>query len=270
MKHFTLAAALLGAIALAPSAHAQDFGQLLEDIEVNSTLDTVSEYVFRGVSLGSGSVQPGTSLSLGGLTVGSWYSAGFGEDSAVQSDELDLYASYSLPLEGPISVSGGITYYFFPQAGDFLETDGGSTGSFEVNGNIGLNDVPLSPNVTAYYDFNLESLTLEGNVSHSFDLPRDGWSANLGLTVGHVDLDGETFFSDATKPFDNYQWGTATVSANKAITDDISFYVSGNFTANSESSALDFNQVTAADGSVFADRDDSTLFWFGTGISVNY
>jgi len=28
--------------------------------------------------------------------------------------------------------------------------------------------------------------------------------------------------------------------------------------------------VTAADGSVFADRDDSTLFWFGTGISVNY
>jgi len=52
MKQVTLAAALLGAIAIAPMANAQSFSQLIEDIEVNSTLDTVSEYVFRGIALG--------------------------------------------------------------------------------------------------------------------------------------------------------------------------------------------------------------------------
>ena len=45
MKHFTLAATLLGAIAIAPMANAQSFSQLIEDIEAVSythlTLPTI-------------------------------------------------------------------------------------------------------------------------------------------------------------------------------------------------------------------------------------
>ena len=95
MKYFTLAATLLSALTITPTANAQSLSQFIDDIEASSTIDTVSEYVFRGVSLGSSSVQPGSEFSVYGFHVGSWYSAGFGENSAVQFDELNLYEDLS-------------------------------------------------------------------------------------------------------------------------------------------------------------------------------
>ena len=266
MKYFTLAATLFGALIMASTANAQDLPQLLEDIEVTSSIDTVSEYVFRGVSLGSSSVQPGTEFSVYGFTAGSWYSAGFGENSAVQLDELDLYVGYSLPLNGPVQVDLVGTYYFFPQAGDFLETDGGSVGSFEVGGTVGLGDVFLSPSVSAYYDFTLENFTIEGGISHSFDLPREGWTLDASLTGGHVELDQEVVLSTIDKAFDSYQYGTVSLAANKAITDNLSFYVSGNFTGNTEDDTLDFDIDNLPTGI----NDSSSVFWIGSGISISY
>ena len=97
MKNLTLAAVLLGSLAIVPSAHAQDLTTFLDDIEVTSTIDTVSEYVFRGISAGGASIQPGTELNVYGFTVGTWYSAGFGKDSAAQVDELDICLLYTSP-----------------------------------------------------------------------------------------------------------------------------------------------------------------------------
>jgi len=265
MKHFTLAASLLAAITIAPAANAQ-VSQLIEDIEVTSTLDTVSQYVFRGVSLGGNSVQPGTELTLGNFTAGSWYSAGFGEDSAVQADELDLYVGYQLPLEGPLQLGVVGTYYHYPQSGDLFDTDGGSAGSYEIGATAGLSDVLLSPSVSAYYDLTLENFTIEGNLSHSFDLPRDGWSLDAGLNVGHVELDETVQITTLDKAFDNYQYGTASLAANKVITDNINFYVSGNFTVNTEDDTLDFDLDAASTDF----RDSSSVFWVGTGLSVGF
>lgn len=257
MKHFTLAAILLSATAMSSTAFAQDD----DGINVTSNIDSVSEYVFRGVSLGGSSLQPSTEISTDfGLTVGAWYSAGLGSDSSVQADEIDLYASYALPLEGPVSFEVGGTYYHYPQSGSLFETDGGAAGSYEVYGSVGLNDVVLSPSATVYYDFTLEGLTLEGSVGHSLPLPRAGWTADLGLTGGHVDFDSG---------FD-YQWATATVALNKTVTDNISFYVSGNFTLNSEDDTLGFDKETTANGLEFATRDSDTQLWLGTGLSVSY
>jgi hypothetical protein len=106
----------------------------------------------------------------------------------------------------------------------------------------------------------LENLTLEGSVGHSFDLPRDGWSGELGLTGGHVDADSG---------FD-YQWGTATAGLNKAISDNIAFYINGNFTLNSEDNTLGFGREVTAVGTAFPTADGDTKFWFGTGLSVSY
>ena len=174
MKHFTLAATLLGAFAIAPTANAQSFSQFLDDIEVESTIDTVSEYVFRGVSLGSSSVQPGTEFSVYGFHAGSWYSAGFGENSAVQFDELNLYAGYQLPLSGPLQIDIGGTAYIFPQGVNLLDGSGGTVATYEVDATVALPDVFLSPSVFAAYDFTLDNFTVEGScLLYTSPSPRD-------------------------------------------------------------------------------------------------
>lgn len=255
MKHLTLAAVVLATTAMAPAAFAQDDG-----ISVSTGIDSVTEYVFRGVSLGGDSIQPYAEISAGGFTVGAWYSVGFGADSAVQADEVDLYASYSVPLDGPVSLDIGGTYYHFPQSGAFFETEGGSAGSYEVFGSVGFGEVPLAPTATVYYDFTFESLTLEGSVGHSFELAREGWTTDLGLTAGFVDVSGG-----------NYEWATATVALNKAVTDDIGFYISGNFSLNSNDNTLGFDRVVdPATEVAFATVDSDNLLWFGTGISVGF
>ena len=256
MKYLTLIAISLGATAISFSASAQDDG-----LFPTSSIASVSEYVFRGVSLGGSSLQPSTEISTDiGITVGAWYSAGIGSDSSVQADEIDLYVNYSLPFDAPVSFDVGGTYYYFPQSGSLFETDGGAAGSYEIYGSAGLKDVVLSPSATVYYDLTLESLTLEGSIGHSFPLPRDGWSLDLGLTGGHVDFDD----------VGSYEWGTATASFNKTITDNISFYANGNFTVNSEDDTLGFDREVLASGLDFATRDSDTQFWFGTGLSVSY
>jgi len=257
MKHLSTIAIALSMTAIAPSAFAQDDG-----INPSSSIASVSEYVFRGVSLGGASIQPSTEISTDfGITVGAWYSAGLGSDSSVQADEVDLYVSYAFPIEGPISAEVGGTYYHYPQFGSIFETEDGLAGSYEVYGSVGFNDVPLSPTATVYYDLTLENLTLEGSVGHSIDLPREGWSTELGLTAGLVDSDQGT----------NYEWGTATVSLNKDVTESIDFYVSGNFTVNSEDNTLGFDrEVDPNTGFDFATVDSDTQFWFGTGLSVSY
>lgn len=257
MKHFTLAATLLCATAVSSTAFAQDD----DGIYPSSSIASVSEYVFRGTSLGGSSLQPSTEISTDmGITVGAWYSAGLGSDSSVQADEIDLYINYAVPLDAPISIDVGGTYYYYPQEGSLFSTEGGAAGSYEVYGSVGFDDVVLSPSATAYYDLTLESLTLEGSIAHSLPLPRAGWTADLGLTGGHVDFDSG---------FD-YQWATATVALNKAVTDNISFYVSGNFTLNSEE-LLGFEKETIqATGLEFATVDSDTQLWIGTGLSVSY
>lgn len=257
MKNLLLAASMLSLTAIAPSAFAQDDG-----IYPTSSIASVSEYVFRGVSLGGASIQPSTEIGTSfGLTVGAWYSAGLGSDSDVQADEIDLYANYSVPFEGPFSVDIGGTYYHYPQSGSFFETEDGAAGSYEFYGSVGLKNAPLSPVLTAYYDVTLENLTLEGALVHNIDLPRPGWSADLGLTAGHVDSDQGV----------NYQWGTATIAAKKDVTDNIDFYISGNFTLNSEDNTLGFDrEVDTNSGIAFATLDSDTQFWFGTGLSVSY
>lgn len=261
MKLFAPALTLLAATTLASTAYAQDRTAEDDGIYVTSSIDTVTEYVFRGVSLGGSSVQPSTEISTDfGLSVGAWYSAGLSSDSSVQADEIDLFANYSLPLDGAVSLDIGGTYYHYPQFGSIFETEGGAAGSYEVYGSVGLEDAPLSPSATVYYDFTLENLTLEGSVAHSFDLPRDNWSAELGLTGGHVDSDAGV----------DYQWGTASLTLNKVITESLHFHVGGNFTINSEDDTLGFDRDVTAGGIEFATRDSDTQFWLGSGLSISY
>ncbi len=218
------------------------------DVDWSVGVDYVTEYVFRGASLGADSIQPYVEASAGNFTVGAWASTAFGEGSGAASDEIDLYAGYSVPLEGPLTLDLGATYYHYPQGGGLFETDNGATGSYEVSAAVGFaDDVLLAPSLAAYYDFTLEAFTLEGAVGHSVGFGEKN-GMDLGLTVGLVDGDG---FS--------YEWATASVALSKAITEEASVYVGVNYTLNSED-VLDFNAL----------RQRDELLWFGTGISVGF
>ena len=217
------------------------------DVDWSLGVDYVTEYVFRGASLGADSIQPYVEASKGNFTAGIWASTGAGEGSAAAGDEIDFYVGYSVPLEGSVSLDLGATYYHYPQGGGFLGTDNGGTGSYEVSAAFGFGDVPLAPSIAAYYDFTLEAFTLEGGVGHSVSVG-EKQGLDFGLTVGAVDGDG---FS--------YEWATGSVALSHPLTDAASVYVGANYTLNSED-VLDFNALTQ--------RDE--LLWFGTGISTSF
>ena len=271
MKHFSVAAALIIAPIFASTAFAQDDG-----IDAFAGFDTVSEYVFRGQSRGAQSLMSETRISLSdnfaipalnGFSGGALYIAGVDPDSSVQRDEIRAYVNYSVPLDAPVSVDVGANYFYYPQAGGFFETRGGSAGSYEVYGGIGLDQVFLSPKAKVFYDVTLENLTIEGSLEHGFDLPREGWSGNLRLKGGYVDADS-SFVGDGNVI--DYGYGTATIGLNKVITKNISFYADGNFSINSEDNTLNFERGFTAEGDAFAQRDSDTKFWFGTGMNLNF
>ncbi|WP_298915068.1 TorF family putative porin [uncultured Algimonas sp.] len=244
MKPFQLLAGTLSAAAALMSVPSD---AQADDVGWSVGLDYVTDYVFRGASLGADSIQPYVEISSGGFTGGIWASTGVGEGSQAAADEIDFYGGYSVPLDGSISLDLGVTYYHYPQSGDLLETEDGAAGSYEVSAALGFGDVMFAPSVAAYYDFTLENFTLEGAIGHKTGFDEKN-AVDFGLTVGLVDGDGTS-----------YEWATATAALSHAITEAASVYVGANYTVNSEN-ALDFNALNR--------RDE--LLWFGTGISTRF
>ena len=234
MKKLLLASATLAITSAAPlAAQAQDYS-------ISTSLDYVTEYVFRGVSLEDEAIQPGVEVAIGDFTAGAWASAGFGSDSEADTDELDLYASYGFGLTDLISGSVGVTGYIYPDGEDTLE--------FSLGASL---DTVLAPSLTAYYDVTLENFTLEGSIGHSFAFPgNEATSFDLGLTAGLVDADAAG---------GDYEWATASASLGYAFAENFSGYVGANYTLNSED-FLDFDGPTA----------DDNLFWFGVGVASGF
>ena len=235
-------------LATAP-AHAAEIGDT--EVAITVGVDYVSQYVFRGVSLADDAIQPYVELGFGNFTVGTWFSTGIGETSEFAGDEIDFYASYGFEFSPIVSGNVGITYYHYPQGGGFLGTDDGGTGSYEVSGGVGF-DVALAPSATAYYDFTLETFTLEGALGHSLGTGGSKGSFDLGLVAGLVDGDG---FS--------YEYGTVTAGLSYPVTDDASVSAGINYTLSSEDS-LDFDDL------VRTLEGDDDLFWAGVGISAGF
>ncbi len=222
------------------------------DISVSTSIDYASEYVFRGVSFQRGSVQPGIEISKGDFTLGAWSAVGLGETSFAAIDEFDIYGSYGFGLSDLISGSVGFTLYHFPDtAGGLFDFGGAST--FEVNAGLAL-DTALAPSVTAYYDFDLEAFTLEGNVSHSVPVA-EKTSLDLGLTAAFVTTNG---------PGD-YEYGLASAALSYAVSDNVSAYIGGNYSLSSEDT-LQFK--VDGNGNGFTDSDN--LFWYGAGVSTSF
>lgn len=214
------------------------------DISVSTSIDYVTEYIFRGVTLESGAIQPGVEVALDDFSVGVWASTGLGSDSLADTDEVDFYAGYSLGLSETLSASFGGTWYHYPDAQD----------TFEVNAGLSLDSI-LSPSVTAYYDFTLEGFTLEGGVSHSLPVA-EKTSIDLGLTVGLVTAENDV----------NWEYGTASAALGYGFTDDVSAYLGANYTLSSsddEGLGIDFDEIIQG-------NPQSDLLWFGIGVAAGF
>ncbi len=249
MKKLISIAALLGTTAMAPAAFAQD-------VSVSTSIDYVTDYIFRGAQLGETSVQPGIEVSVGDFTIGGWASTGIGENSVLSGDEFDLYVGYSLSLSDTIGLDLGATYYHYPQGGGFFATEGGAAGTYEISAGLSF-DTALSPSVAAYYDLTIDAFTLEGGIGHSV-AAGENTSFDLGLTLGLVDGDG---FS--------YEYGLASASLGYSFTDDVSTYIGANYSLASEDNFYNID-IDLADLDNSAVEFSDNRFWVGVGVAAGF
>jgi len=172
MKRFTLLllACLIGAVLPLPGA-------------ASIQVDVVSRYVWRGFDLlpdNHGAVQPSFTLDLGksGFSLNLWSSFALAQRGLFKySDEIDVTLSYAVPMPEGWELSVGLTHYGYWFADDFKFKDHTTQ---EASAALARTDLPLSPQLSVYYDFNLGSgfyVTLGG--SHELKL-----SEKMSLEAG--------------------------------------------------------------------------------------
>ncbi len=207
----TLLAATVFAGTLASTAVAAQI-----EVSGDAYVGAYSKYVWRGFDLSPDDkfvVQGGTDLSFGGFTVSFW---GNMSENTGELNEVDVVLDYSTDLGEMVSVSVGNILYDVDAATDTNEAYLGLT----------LN-VPLSPTLTAYYDYDeFDTTFVTFGLSHGIDL-NDALSVSLGATAGY-------FFDDPNGYGTKQEWLhnlDLSVGADYAITDQISIGASALYSA---------------------------------------
>jgi hypothetical protein len=168
-----LATTALLAIVSAPVARAAD---------ATVGVDVSSAYVFRGITLNDGFVaQPYMEVSGLPIDLGVWGNLDIDDmDGALESgqfSEIDIYASYAIPVEG-VDASIGYTEYTYPNGGE---------ADREIGLSLGL-DLPLSPTLGLYYGLDgaiEENVYAEFGIGHELELA-EGVGLSLGALIGYL------------------------------------------------------------------------------------
>ncbi len=150
---------------------------------VSGQVDLVSRYIWRGFDLlpeNHPAIQPSLTIDLGasGFSLNVWSSFALAHRAVFKhSDEIDVTLSYSFKVAEGWELAAGFTNYCYWFADDFKFRDNTSQ---EVYATVAGTDLPLSPTLSVYYDFNLGSglyVTLGG--SHELKI-----SENVNVEVG--------------------------------------------------------------------------------------
>lgn len=154
-----------------------------EELSISSTFAWESDYIFRGVQFAEEFYAPAIDISYGGYYAGIW--AALPVDHQYDN-EVDFYAGYGFGLNESVSADVGFTYYTFPDAqDDFFDSD---TNTFEIYGGLSF-ETDFSPAIYAFYDFDLEALTLEASGGHSVAVSEEA-AIDMSVYLGYVDTDG--------------------------------------------------------------------------------
>jgi len=187
--------------------------------EATVGVDVNSAYVFRGVTFNDGFVaQPYLEVSGLPIDIGVWGNLDIEDyDGAVdggQFSEIDIYGSYTLPIEA-VDASIGYTEYTYPQ---------GAEADREISLSLGL-DTILAPSLGIFYGLDggiEENVYLEAGVGHDIAVSED-IGLSLGAVVGYLDpKDGESGFHQyALSASLSYQFVSLGVTYYGQIDDDV-------------------------------------------------
>jgi len=195
-----IAAILLAAGITGSSLSAQ------EESSYSITMDFpfVSEYVFRGVTLGSEAIQPSIEFASGDFYAGIWSS-----QPVISGDtnEFDFYFGYGFSLSDTWALDVGFTYYYYPQTPSGDEQQEPYVG---ISGDLGGG---WSTSFYGYYDFETEATTAQADLGYSMEMS-DASTFDIAATFGSVFVSGGDY---------NYYGISGTV--NYAINDIAGTYV---------------------------------------------
>jgi len=230
MKKLTvmLSLAALGASAM----------QAQEELSVTTTFAWESSYVFRGAQLAEETFMPGLDLAYGAWYGGIWAAMPADDDDA---NEVDFYTGYGFAISDTASADIGITYYSYPSSSDeFLDGDVNTT---EIYAGLSF-EVPFSPSIYVYYDFDLENFTVEGSGGYSWEVS-EAAAVDLSLYLGHVSVDTG----------DDYTYYGAGLSYGYTFNDSVGGSIYANWAGASED--------------LMYDGDDNEV-WFGFSVTAGF
>jgi hypothetical protein len=186
-----------------------------DDVSVALTADVLSKYVWRGQNIINDWVlQPSASVGYQGLTGTVWSSIDLTGDlvGAGQFNEVDLTLDYTHEFPGveKLSYSVGIIDYQFPNTG-WDSTN-------EVYGGLAA-DVPLSPAIRWYYDFDeIDGSYVQLSLGHTLEKLHQ-WrddcycDLQLGASVGY----GSAGYNDGYFGVDEGAFNDLTLSAGLPV-----------------------------------------------------
>lgn len=232
-----------------------------DSVSISTALGVESRYLFRGVQLAGTSLQPSATISWKGFYGSLWGNFPIGnENFFIQPEwqEIDYIVGWSGPVTALVSIDVGLTYFTYPNRDDgffdLYREDGSGLGFDTLEPFIGASfAAPLSPKLYVYHDFDFDTTTVQGALSHSIPVAAR-LSVDLAGLIGYVfDDDGGT----------DYLYGHATANLAYALSDSASLY-----------GGVRFGGSDIPGGSVFEDSTlgvrDSSGFWFGIGLTAKF
>lgn len=157
-------------------------------VAVNSGVDFYNRYVWRGLDIANTpSIQPSLSLTHGGLELGVWGAYTLSNEAS-ESDEIDFWLSYAIPLRNGASIGLLATDYYFPNAGiDFFNFNNHDAMTDDTIPDPGAHTVELGLSITGPETF---PLTLSAFVNVYNDAGSNTYfQLDYPLSVGETELD---------------------------------------------------------------------------------
>lgn len=235
----------------------------VDNLSFETVFAVESQYVFRGVQIADYSFQPGLTATYAAtdtidLYTGVWTHQAYdefdeGTETFAHTTEIDYFAGLSWLLTDTLALDVGATYYHYPENIDPTVEDN----TYEAFLALSLVDVFLDPSATLYYDFTLQTTTLEFGLGYGLTpLPDcENFTIDAGLSLGGVYNDGaENPYGDADDTKDWYLYAHLSGGVSYAFSD-----------AASASLGLRASYNDIEDPAV-----DDTNLWFGFSTAVSY
>ncbi len=186
------------------------------DYSLSADISFASDYIFRGIQLADNTLHPSLEVTQGDFYLGMWAALPINNvESMGWTNEYDFYLGYTKELSDKASLDLGATYYYYP--------DGNVDESTEAYAGLTFDIAGFTPAAYAYYDFDLEVLTLQGSVGYSIPMAGAGTSLDLTATLGYVDPDlGDSYSyygASAQIPYKLNDNATLTVGVHYASND---------------------------------------------------